>query len=65
MTKPVATQRVRYGMATLPLMSQATRRGITMSKSQAIAADLAALFRARNPLIWIASREEARVERTG
>jgi AAA+ superfamily predicted ATPase len=34
-----------------------------MSKSQAIAADLAALFRARNPLIWIASREEARVEK--
>lgn len=33
------------------------------TRSQEIAADLAALLRARNPLIWIVSREEARVER--
>ena len=31
--------------------------------SQAIAADVAALLRARNPLLWIITREEARVER--
>lgn len=30
--------------------------------SKAIAADVAALLRARNPLIWITTREEARVE---
>lgn len=34
-----------------------------MTKSQAVAADVAALLRARNPLLWIVSREEARVER--
>lgn len=34
-----------------------------MTKSQTIAADVAALLRARNPLLWIVSREEARVER--
>lgn len=33
------------------------------TKSQEIAADLAALLRARNPIIWIVSKEEARVER--
>ena len=31
-------------------------------KSKMMAADIAALLRARNPLIWIVSREEARVE---
>lgn len=31
-------------------------------KSKMMAADLAALLRARNPLIWIVTREEARVE---
>lgn len=34
-----------------------------ITKSQEIAADVAALLRARNPLIWIVTREEARVER--
>lgn len=34
-----------------------------MTKSQEIAADIAALLRARNPLIWVVTREEARVER--
>lgn len=33
------------------------------TRSQAIAADVAALLRARNPLLWIQTREEARVER--
>jgi hypothetical protein len=33
-----------------------------MSKSKLIAADIAALLRARNPLLWIVTREEARVE---
>lgn len=33
-----------------------------MSKSQEVAADVAALLRARNPLIWVVTREEARVE---
>lgn len=33
-----------------------------MSKSQEAAADVAALLRARNPLLWIITREEARVE---
>jgi hypothetical protein len=33
------------------------------TRSQKIATDLTALFRARNPLIWIVTREEARVER--
>jgi hypothetical protein len=32
-------------------------------KSQTIAADVVALLRARNPLLWIVTREEARVER--
>lgn len=32
------------------------------TKSQLVAEDVAALLRARNPLIWIVSREEARVE---
>ncbi len=34
-----------------------------ITKSQEIAADVSALLRARNPLIWIVTREEARVER--
>lgn len=34
-----------------------------ITKSQEVAADIAALLRARNPLIWIVTREEARVER--
>jgi ATPase family associated with various cellular activities (AAA) len=33
------------------------------TKSQGIADDVVALLRARNPLLWIISREEARVER--
>jgi SpoVK/Ycf46/Vps4 family AAA+-type ATPase len=33
------------------------------TRSEVIAADVAALLRARNPLLWIVSREEARVER--
>lgn len=32
------------------------------TKSQAIAADVTALLRARNPLIWVVTKEEARVE---
>ncbi len=32
-------------------------------KSQDMAADVAALLRARNPLLWVVTREEARVER--
>lgn len=34
----------------------------TLSKGQKQAADVAALLRARNPLIWVVTREEARVE---
>jgi len=34
----------------------------TLSKGQKVAADISALLRARNPLIWIISREETRVE---
>jgi MoxR-like ATPase len=34
-----------------------------MTKSQQIAADVAALLRSRAPLLWIVTREEARVER--
>lgn len=33
-----------------------------ITKSQEVAADVAALLRARNPLIWVVTREEARVE---
>lgn len=33
------------------------------TKSQEVAADIAALLRARNPIIWVVSKEEARVER--
>lgn len=33
------------------------------TKSQEAAADVASLLRARNPLLWIVTREEARVER--
>lgn len=36
---------------------------LKMTKSQEVAADVAALLRARTPLIWIVTREEARVER--
>jgi hypothetical protein len=32
------------------------------TRSQGIAADIAALLRARNPLLWIVTREEARAE---
>lgn len=32
------------------------------TRSQLIAADVAALLRARNPLLWVVTREEARVE---
>lgn len=35
----------------------------TLSKSQTVANDIVALLRARNPLLWIVTREEARVER--
>jgi AAA+ superfamily predicted ATPase len=34
----------------------------TLSRGQKVAADVSALLRARNPLIWIVTREEARVE---
>lgn len=33
------------------------------SKSQAVAQDVAALLRARNPLLWVVTREEQRVEK--
>ncbi len=32
------------------------------TRSQGVAADVAALLRARNPLLWVVTREEARVE---
>lgn len=35
----------------------------TRTRSQLAAADVAALLRARNPLLWVVTREEARVER--
>ncbi len=35
----------------------------SVSKSQAVANDVVALLRARNPLLWVVTREEARVER--
>lgn len=34
-----------------------------MTKSQTIAADVSALLRARNPLLWVVTREEGRAER--
>ena len=34
----------------------------TLSRGQTVAADVSALLRARNPLIWIVTKEEARVE---
>jgi MoxR-like ATPase len=34
----------------------------TKTRSQVIAADVAALLRARNPLLWVVTREEGRVE---
>jgi MoxR-like ATPase len=36
---------------------------IKLTRGQEIAADVSALLRARNPLIWITTREEARTER--
>jgi hypothetical protein len=36
---------------------------MTKTKSQEIASDVAAILRARNPLLWVVTREEARVER--
>lgn len=33
-----------------------------MAKSEEVAADIVALLRARNPLLWVVTREEARVE---
>ncbi len=41
-------------------MTETTKTAPT--KSQEIAADVSALLRARNPLLWIVAREEARVE---
>ncbi len=40
-----------------------TEKPKTTTKSQEIATDVAALLRARNPLLWVVTREEARVER--
>lgn len=40
-----------------------TTAAAPMTKGQTMAADIAALLRARNPLIWIVTREEARAER--
>jgi hypothetical protein len=34
-----------------------------MTKSQSVAKDIAALFRARNVLLWVVTREESRVEK--
>jgi hypothetical protein len=34
-----------------------------MNKAQSAAADISALLRARNPLLWVVTREEARAER--
>ena len=36
---------------------------MTATKSQEIAADVTALLRARNPLLWVITREEVRAER--
>lgn len=36
---------------------------MTTTKSQEIASDVDALLRARNPLLWVVTREEARVEK--
>jgi len=35
----------------------------TKTRGQMVAADISALLRARNPLLWVVTREEARVER--
>lgn len=40
-----------------------TTKQETPTRSALVAADVAALLRARNPLLWIVTREEARVER--
>lgn len=40
-----------------------TNQAAPLSAGRAAAADVASLLRARNPLIWITTREEARVER--
>lgn len=36
---------------------------VTKTKSELVAADVVALLKARNPLLWIVTREEARVEK--
>src|SRR5262245_58016719 len=36
---------------------------IKISKSESVAADVVALLRARQPLLWVVTKEEARVER--
>lgn len=41
----------------------ATKTAATATRSQVVAADVAALLRARNPLLWVVTREEARVEK--
>lgn len=41
---------------------ETTATPVVETRSQKLAADVAALFRSRNPVIWIATREEARVE---
>lgn len=35
---------------------------VAQTRSQLVAADIVALLRARNPLIWVVTREEARIE---
>ena len=37
-------------------------RAVPTTRSQQVAADISALLRARNPLLWVVTREEARVE---
>lgn len=44
------------------MTTQLTTTEAAKSKGQLQAADVAALLRARNPLLWIVTREEARVE---
>ena len=39
-----------------------SNRGKPATRSQQVAADVSALLRARNPLLWVTTREEARVE---
>lgn len=40
-----------------------TTAEVTKTRSQVVAADVAALLRARNPLLWVVTREEQRVEK--